>query len=60
MPGKLKLSAIGMYTTDRFMRVIPLRAAERIALELRAKDPLAQGGGAADKKAGRRGNAIPP
>src|SRR2546430_7753227 len=31
-----------------------------IALKLRAQRPQAQGGGAADKKAGRRGNAILP
>src|SRR6266853_1788511 len=31
-----------------------------MALKLRAQRPRAQGGRAADKKAGRRGNAIPP
>src|SRR5437899_2367625 len=37
-----------------------LVAALRLALKLRAQGPLAQGGGAAEKKARRRGNAILP
>src|SRR5882724_7904409 len=35
-------------------------AAQRIALKLQAERPLAQGGGAADTKASRRGNGILP
>src|SRR2546422_6079463 len=33
MPGKLKLRVIGMYTTDRFMRVILLRGAYSASLK---------------------------
>src|SRR6266516_4414894 len=37
-----------------------LAAALRLALKLRGQWPLAQGGGPADKRAGRRGNTILP
>src|SRR5438132_2743008 len=39
---------------------MPRGAAERIALKLRAQCRWAQAGGVADKRAGQRGNAIPP